>query len=204
MAIKDWRFEDLSRSTQVLAFTVLTISMAFVIYRYVLKGPLTDRSRLRVEISRLESFVANGTAIEGRIHNLKRELARMEQRLSALQSILPTQKETTTVLKSVQQMAASSNLKINRFVPQPVVPHAFYSDWPIALEVEGNYDGLGLFFEKVAQANRIIDVDAISIKGVENATDASRTLNASCTATTFVFREDQSAEQDSDVKEKRR
>ena len=97
------------------------------------------------------------------------------------------------MLRSVQQMAASSNLKIDRFTPQPVVPRAFYSDWPIQIEVQGNYDGLGTFFEKVSQATRIINVDSISIKGVENdqAMNQLHTLSANCTATTFVFKEDQ-------------
>jgi Tfp pilus assembly protein PilO len=93
----------------------------------------------------------------------------------------------------VQQMAASSNLKILKFTPQPVIPRAFYSDWPIQIEVEGNYDGLGMFFEKVSQATRIIDVGTISIKGAEQYSDSGRTLSATCTATTFVFREDQPA-----------
>lgn len=88
-------------------------------------------------------------------------------------------------------MAASSNLKINKFTPQLVIPRAFYSDWPIQIEVEGNYDGLGLFFEKVSQATRIIDVGTISIKGSDQLADPGRTLTASCTATTFVFKEDQ-------------
>ena len=99
-------------------------------------------------------------------------------------------------------MAASSNLKILKFTPQPVVPRAFYSDWPIQIDVEGNYDGLGRFFERVSQATRIIDVGSISISGSKDqASDTSKTLSASCTATTFVFREDQVVTPDPKEKE---
>lgn len=191
MAIKDFRFKNLPRSTQTVVFTVFIACLCLVFYLYFIKDLVAEHRRLQADIAKLELSVAQGTAIEARLHLFKQELVQLEQRLAILQAILPTQKETPTVLRSVQQMAASSNLKINRFVPQPVIPRAFYSDWPIQIEVEGNYNGLGSFFEKVSRSTRIIDVEDISIKGIEDSQDALRTLDATCTAKTYVFREEQ-------------
>lgn len=189
MSISDYRFDNLPRSIQVVIFTAIILCLAFVFYIYYLKDIVAERDRIEADIARLELSVAQGTAIESRLKRFKQELAQLEDRLATLQQILPAEKETPTVLRSVQQMAASSNLKIEKFVPRPVVPRAFYSDWPIQIQVEGNYDGLGSFFEKISQATRIINVDSISITGLEKDASAARTLNASCTATTFVFRE---------------
>jgi type IV pilus assembly protein PilO len=192
MAISDYRFENLPRSAQIAIFSVVAFCLAFVFYIYYLKDLIKERDAIQAEVSRLEKVVEQGTAIENQLNRFKQELAQLEQRLAVLQSILPAQKETPEVLRSVQQMAASSNLKINKFTPQPIVPRDFYSDWPIQIEVEGDYNGLGAFFDRISQATRIIDVGSISIAGSEaQATDLSRTLTASCTATTFVFREDQ-------------
>jgi len=94
------------------------------------------------------------------------------------------------VLRSIQQMAAASNLKIIKFNPQPVAPREFYSDWPINMEVEGSFNALGLFFEKIGKFDRIINVDNISIKGIDGSTDSNNTVLSDCTATTFVFREE--------------
>ena len=166
--------------------------MAFVFYSYYLKDNIAELDVIQADIKRLEISVAQGTAIESRLQRFREELAQLEERLAVLQNILPTEKETPTILKSVQQMAASSNLKITKFTPQPVIPRAFYSDWPIQIEVEGNYDGLGRFFEKISQATRIVNVESISITGLdsEREMNATRTLNANCTATTFVFKEE--------------
>jgi type IV pilus assembly protein PilO len=192
MAISDYRFDNLPRSVQIAIFTAVIICLAFVFYLYYLQDEIKKCDAIQKEIAKLEKSVAQGTAIESQLNKFKQELAQLEDRLAVLQSILPAQKETPTVLRSVQQMAASSNLKILKFTPQPVVPRAFYSDWPIQVEVEGSYDGLGVFFEKVSQATRIIDVDSITINGSNDQMNApGRTLTASCTATTFVFREDQ-------------
>jgi type IV pilus assembly protein PilO len=191
MAISDFRIENLPRSIQILIFTVLVVCLAFVFYLYYLKDQIKEHDAIQADIKKLELSVAQGTAIESQLKRFKQELAQLEERLTVLKSILPAEKETPNVLRSVQQMAASSNLKINKFVPKPVIPRAFYSDWPIQIDVEGNYNGLGLFFEKVSRATRIIDVGTISIKGSDKSADSTKTLTASCTATTFVFREDQ-------------
>jgi type IV pilus assembly protein PilO len=191
MTISEFRFDNLPRSIQVLIFAVLVVCLAAVFYTYYLKDQIKEHDAIQAQIKQLEISVAQGTAIESQLKLFKQELAQLEERLEVLKSILPAQKETPAVLRSVQQMAAASNLKIHKFTPKPVVPRAFYSDWPIQIEVEGNYDGLGLFFEKVSRATRIIDVSTISIQGAKKPENPTHTLTASCTATTFVFKEEQ-------------
>jgi Tfp pilus assembly protein PilO len=203
MAISDYRFENLPRSIQIVIFSALVFCLAFAFYFYYLKDIIKERDTIQKDIARLELEVAQGTAIESRLKRFRQELKELEERLVILQQILPAEKETPTVLRGVQQMAASSNLKINKFTPKPVVPRAFYSDWPIQLDVEGTYDGLGTFFEKISQATRIVNVDSITINGVEKENTPTHTLTANCTATTFVFRENQgSSAQEQDAKNK--
>jgi type IV pilus assembly protein PilO len=191
MALSDFRFQNLSRRVQLAVFAVLMLCLAGAFYAYYLKDLIQRRNAIEVDIAKLEQAVAQGTAIESRLKRFRQELQQLEERLATLQSILPAEKETPSVLRSVQQMAASSNLKINKFIPKPIVPRVFYSDWPIEIDVEGNYDGLGAFFEKISQAARIINVDSIAINGIDKDNTPSHTLTANCTATTFVFREHQ-------------
>ena len=189
MALSDYRLENLPRHIQIVLFVLLAVVLSTVFYMFYLKGALEERDTLRGEVKKLEKSVAEGTAIANQLERFKRELAELEQRLSVLRSILPAQKETPMVLRSVQQMAVESNLKILKFNPSPVVPRAFYVDWPINVEVEGNYDGMGRFFEKISRFTRIINVDSIAVKAIDGSTDPRRTVTATCTATTFVFRE---------------
>ncbi len=149
------------------------------------------RSALQDEIKKLEASVAQGQAVAAQLPRFKEELARLEERLAELSTILPSEKETPVVLRAVLDMASAANLKIMRFVPKAIVPRSFYVDWPIEVSVQGTYTALGRFFEKVSQYARIINVDNIGIKPFENATNAARTVTAVCTATTFVFREEQ-------------
>jgi type IV pilus assembly protein PilO len=190
MALKDFKFENLPFNSQLAIMLVLAGALAGIFYVYYLQGLVAQKSVLEGEVAKLESSVAQGTAVAAQLGRFKKELATLEARLDELRSILPAQKETPQILRSVLEMAALSELRIVRFVPQAVVPRGFYNDWPIQLEVEGNYDGLGAFFEKVGMAARLINIDNVSVRGIEGSTDRARTLQAGCTATTFVFRED--------------
>lgn len=193
MALSNFKLENLPRRIQIALLAILAIGLAAVFYVYFLKDMVAARSALQTEIARLEREVAKAAAAEAQLNQFKSELKELDARLAVLRRILPAEKETPEVLRSVQLMAAESNLKIVRFVPQPVAPRAFYSDWPITMEVQGSYNALGKFFEKVGQFTRIVNVNNISIKGIEGSTDPARTLNSNCTATTFVYREDVTA-----------
>ncbi len=190
MVFKVPKLESLPFRIQIGILAGLVVALTAASYFLYFRSAMDSRNLLQDEIRKLEISTAQGRAIETQLARFEAEIKQLDQRLEVLRAILPDQKETPTVLRSVQQMAAGSNLKIMKFQPMPVAPRTFYNDWPILIEVQGYYDALGLFFEKISQATRIINVDNISIKGIDGSTDPAKTLQAVCTATTFVFRED--------------
>ena len=191
MDLRDIRLDNLSRPIQHAIFAGLVVCLAVLFYMYFIKGILKDCTVLEGDIAKLEKTVAEATAVKSQHAEFQKELAELEQRLSVLRNILPAEKETPTVVRNVQSMAVSSNLMIQKFTPKPEITRDFYSDWPIDIEVEGNYNGLGTFFEKIGRATRLIDVGTISISQIKDSLDPQLTLKASCTATTFVYRENQ-------------
>ena len=191
MALADFRLENLPRSAQILLFLGVAVALSYIVYSFYFQGMIDQRTALQDEIKKLETSVAQAQAVASQLPRFKEEVARLEERLAELSTILPSEKETPIVLRSVLDMASASNLKIMRFVPKPTVPRNFYVDWPIEVSVVGTYTALGRFFEKVSQYGRIINVDNIGIKTFETGTNAARTVSAVCTATTFVFREEQ-------------
>jgi type IV pilus assembly protein PilO len=190
MTLGDFKVDSLSRSTQILIVAALTVGFMALVYTFFLKSMIDERQAIQMEIRQLEVSVSQATAVESQLSRFKKEVAQLDLRLAELRKILPDRKETPNVLRSVQQMAAASNLKIIKFNPQPVAPREFYSDWPINMEVEGSYNSLGSFFEKIGKYARIINVDNIRIKGIDGSTDPNKTLISDCTATTFVFRDE--------------
>ena len=125
-------------------------------------------------------------AITARLPQFEADVEKLQAELDELQQVLPDEKETAEIVRRVEQLAVESDLSIRSFTPQATVSYEFYEDWPIRMSLEGSYNNLGLFFQRVANFQRIINVDNIEIRAISGE-DPDRTISATCTATTFVF-----------------
>jgi type IV pilus assembly protein PilO len=204
MDLREIRLDNLPRPVQHAIFAGLVVCLAVLFYMYCIKSLVKECNALKDEIAKLEITVAEATAVKSQHAEFQKELADLEKRLTVLRSILPAEKETPTVVRNVQSMAVSSNLTIEKFTPKPEIMRDFYSDWPIAIEVQGNYNGLGMFFEKIGRSTRLIDVGTIAINGIGGSMDPKQTLKASCTATTFVYKETQPKVSDASGKKEKK
>src|SRR5207253_9799346 len=110
----------------------------------------------------------------------------LEGRLANLKQILPEEKDAADLLNRMQTVAAQSNMTIKGFKPNPTVTKQLHAEWPIALELEGTYHNLAIFFDRVGQFTRIVNINAVDVKGAQKQVGSS-TITATCTATTFVL-----------------
>ena len=143
-------------------------------------------SSLNSKNEKLRVQLQQAVAVKTKYEQYQKDLEEIDTRLLALQAVLPTEKEAAAFLRTVQDMASSSNLKINLFRPKTLVSRDFYYDWPVEVKLEGNYHGLGRFFEKISQATRIVDVPTISISNIKTQSDSNWTLIVTGTVTTYV------------------
>jgi len=137
-------------------------------------------------ISELTAEVETARAVTARLPQFEADVKELSIQLDELKQVLPDEKETAEIVRRVEQLAVESDLSIRSFTPQATVAYEFYEDWPIRMSLEGSYNNLGLFFQRVANFQRIINVDNIEIKVLSNP-DPDRTISATCTATTFVL-----------------
>jgi type IV pilus assembly protein PilO len=172
---------------QVLIFA--GAALGIVIAAYSLWPNLGD---MRAEITQLEeiytdkqSEIRKGQAAEQRLPELEREIAYKKQQLTDLEQILPNDRETGDLLRYVKNLGDQSNLDLKSFAPGGLRPAEFYQEFPIEMQVEGRYHDLGIFLDRVSKYSRIINVDNLRISAAKR--ERGRTIEASLTATTFVY-----------------
>ncbi|HXK62336.1 MAG TPA: type 4a pilus biogenesis protein PilO [Acidobacteriota bacterium] len=186
MALEGLSISRLPQRTQLLLLTVVMAGLCYVFYDYYIQPLRTEVTRLSSQVNELTNEVQKGHIVYSRLREFKKQVEEQEIKLATLRSILPERKQTAEIVSGLELLARESRLKIKSFQPQGTVRKDFYEDWPILLSLEGNYNNLGLFFEKVSQYTRIINVDNITIKKVDQPS-RNRTISATCTATTFVY-----------------
>jgi type IV pilus assembly protein PilO len=85
----------------------------------------------------------------------------------------------------VRNLTDQSNLELKQFNPQALRPVEFYKEFPINMEIEGDYHDLGVFFDRISKYSRIINVSNVVIGARTQAGKGS--IHSTFTATTFVY-----------------
>ncbi len=179
--------KKLPQRTQLMLLVLVTAGCCYAFYSSYLGPVRADVEGLRQKARLLEVQVAAGRKVQAQLPEFKAEVESQRQKLMVLSQILPDQKETAEIVRQIQELATKSRLRIKSFTPQKTVRKDFYEDWPILMSIDGNYDNLGVFFERVGQFTRLVNVDNISIKAQDKKVSENQTIAATCTATTFVF-----------------
>ena len=171
---------------QLGIFAVLALAGAGAFYYYVetpRQEAMAGRAR---ELSAIRGRIRTGQDTARQLPEFRRQVAELEARLDSLKPILPDERDAGDLLRRVQTLAVQSNLQVLAFRPQAITTREMHAEWPIALELQGNYHNLGLFLDRVSKFPRIINIGNMELEQKEEPTGAaSMTIN--CTATTFVL-----------------
>jgi Tfp pilus assembly protein PilO len=168
-----------------LVFAVLIFGLAFLFY-------------FRPQNVKLKALTAERVKVEQEVQNLKQkkreldkieaDIVQMTAKLKTLEVNIPQRKEIADILRQIQTLAYDSRLDVLRFAPGAEINKDFYAEWPIPIQVSGNYHNLGTFFDKLSKFARVFTIENFSIKALNRQTDLN-TISANWTAKTYFFAE---------------
>ena len=149
-----------------------------------IEGKTKQAADLKVKVDKL-------LALQARYAQFKKESEALEARLDELKKILPQDKEIEHILSQVQASARNAGLKIQQGISRPVQEREAYSEWPMEMQVTGDYHSLAAFLEKLRELPRIVNVGKLKVDSrTGKGPDGSPlSIGASYEATTFVYRE---------------
>jgi type IV pilus assembly protein PilO len=164
-------------------------ALAFFLY---FKPKDQDLKDLRAEREKLEVEVQDLKVKKQQLDRIESELAGMKTTLKELEVIIPEKKEIADILRKIQQLAFDSRLEIVKFAPRGEIRKEFYAEWPIPIEVTGNYHNLATFFDRLSNFSRIFNIDDFVVRGLPSQTE-STTVSSSFTAKTYYFLDESAA-----------
>lgn len=184
---------DVPLRQQILLFAIVLLGGGYFFYNWYIQPVRVNLAELDGRIQSLEAEIQQVQLVEAQLPKFRREVQEQQERLAQFRATLPSEKETPQLMRSIQRLAVQNNLNIRSFTPQPTVQRDFYVDWPILIAMEGNYHNLASFFEKVGQIPRLVNISELTIRAIEEGESRNRTIGATCTATTFVYLDDEPA-----------
>ena len=171
---------------QVGLFVTLAAAGVGVFYYFYVMPAYVEMETRQQRLAALRADIAKGASTASQLGQFKQQVADLEARLEGLKAVLPEEKDVADLLRRIQTLATQSNLTIRGFKPAASVTKQLHAEWPIALQLDGTYHNLGVFFDRVSKFSRIINVSNINIRAKEKA-ELNSTITAECVATTFVL-----------------
>ncbi len=181
-------FNKLPWYGQIGTFVVLSAGLVGAFWYWYAQAAQESIAGRQAQLATVRAEIDRGLSTARRLPEFRKEVVNLEAQLERLRAVLPEERDVADLLRRVQGMATQSNLTIRGFEPHAVANKDLHAEWPIGLQLEGSYHDLGAFLERVSKFPRIINVGAIKIIARENPTGGA-TINAQCTATTFVLLE---------------
>ena len=171
---------------QVGAFLLLAfVGIGAFVYYY--EWPTrAEFDSLKLQLETLHKDIVMGKDTARKLPEFRSQVGELQARLDNLKAVLPEEKDAADLLRRMQTVAAQSNLTIKSFKPAPTVTKQLHAEWPINLELDGNFHNLALFFDRVSKFTRIVNISGLDVKGKDQP-DPNSTITASCIATTFVL-----------------
>jgi Tfp pilus assembly protein PilO len=169
---------------------VLLAVIIFALLFFVYFKPQNNKlAAVKEERENTEAEVANLKKKNLQLSRIEEELVDLRKILNELEAIIPKRKEIWDILKKMQQLAINSRLNIVKFLPKGEVDMEFYYEWPISIEITGNYHNLAIFFDRLSNFSRLFNIEDFSIKSLGQQTETT-TISAAYTAKTYIFREE--------------
>ena len=181
------------------AVLVLTLVVGFL----VLKPMYEQNEQKKKDLVSKEEELKQLRPLVGKLADLERGIEQLKQQLERRKTVVPDEKQADQFMHVLQEQASAANIEIRRYTAKPVATRDFYSEVPFEIDIDGTYDGVVTFFDKVAHLERIINIGNLQMATPARQTDAKtkkkyiyapgESVVASCTATTFFSRSPEAA-----------
>ncbi len=189
------KFDDLSIVAKLGILLVIFAALGGAVYYFVLVPKYKENEQIRAKLTEKQAENNRLKDVEKDLDKLRIQLAQLQIQLEVQKKIVPADKNADEFIKLLHDNAASAGIEIRRYTSMPVSNKEFYTEIPFQIDIDGPYYSVMNFFDRVAKADRIVNVASLQMSNVANTSPAKvkttyafapgESVVASCTATTF-------------------
>jgi len=179
------KVEKIKMPIRIAIFVGTLVLLAGLFFYFVYLPKSEEIAKTRDEIAKLQQRLSQAIVRARALKKFEAEYAEADAQFQEALKLLPNTKEIPTLLKSITQLGTDSQLEFMLFSPQKERPQDFFMEIPVSIEVSGSYHNVAVFFDKVGQMERIINILNVSMTPQK---ERSTTLTTRCDAVTYRFK----------------
>ena len=168
---------------------VVGLVLFAVAYWRVVQPRVDEYEAEEAKLAELQNKIQEGRAARQELPKFREEVRQLELELDKLLRILPARRNTPDLMRRIRSLTEQGDFALKSFNPGGFTDQEFFSEWPIAIEVEGTYHNLALFFDRISRFSRIINIEDLEISARQAGSKGAHTIGARFAAKTFIYKE---------------
>ncbi|MFO6424502.1 type 4a pilus biogenesis protein PilO [Motilimonas sp. KMU-193] len=187
MNVNELDFENIGSWPPLFKGIFLLIIAGLIVggfYYFIFDDQIKSLEQAQTKELEIKRQFETKAALASNLEAYREQMVQIEGLLAELVKKLPSKSEVSTLLDNVNFIGSDNGMQFKRFKPLPEIEKEFSVEVPYSLEVVGTYDQIGQFSADIAKLPRIIILDNIDIKKVDN-----EILNVQITAKTYTYKE---------------
>ena len=180
------RFAKLPDSYKALGLMIVLGIMVGLYVAFPWNGATARIDALKTTNVTLVAQRDEKQAIADNLDTYRERVEQLEAELERAKQELPDEDEIPELLKQVDNLGRKIGLTWNVFEPQAVQPVGFYAKVPIRFQVTGDYHSIAVFFSKIGNLKRIVNIEDIKM-GNPVERNGKIVLTVTGRAVTFKF-----------------
>jgi type IV pilus assembly protein PilO len=137
--------------------------------------PQNDRiNQINEDIRERQGKIQALDLIVAQVHDLGQAVNEGIQAISRVESKLPTQQDVESILKQTWSIAREHGLTVKSVRSEQPVPAMVYMEQPLAVELEGPFEGFYAFLLDLENLPRITRIFNLKLERIESTSGPSR------------------------------
>ncbi len=131
------------------------------------------------ELARVEKNAAE-------LKSWRNQMNRKQTQYKIVMRALPEKEEIPSLIAAISQAGGEAGVEFLLFKPKPEKIKGFYAEIPVDIDMSGSYHQVALFFDKVSNLGRVVNIRDIKMVSRVKA-DGGGALKTVCQAVTYKF-----------------
>jgi type IV pilus assembly protein PilO len=180
------KIEELTKPQRIGIFAavlVLILGLSIWLLFWPKHGQI---SGLKTQLASVQKELDAAKKNAAELNDWRNKRSQKEAEYKQVSRALPEKEEIPSLLAGISQAGKEAGLEFVLFQPKPEVPKDFYAEIPVDINVSGSYHQVAVFFDKVSNLPRIVNVRDIKMAPLSQK-DETSSLTTSCQAVTYKF-----------------
>ncbi len=181
------KIEKLSKIQRIIIYATSLI-LLFALSGWFLIKPKFDKiDGLKKQLTQVQQQLDKAKKNARELNDWRNKMKKKEAEYATVMRALPEKEEIPSLLAGISQAGNDAGLEFLLFQPKPESAKDFYAEIPVDINVSGSYHQVAVFFDKVANLPRIVNIRNIKMAPQSQSKGSSNDLTTVCQAVTYKF-----------------